>query len=327
MSSRKLHVVTAIANPMRYASRDRLLERWLRKMIDAGTQVTVVELVYDDRITVTDRILDKLAEARVERRHHGVDFVPVRTRDVMWHKEDLINLGFAHLPHDWRYAAWVDADVEFHRPGWDNATIDQLNLHAVVQCWSHAQDLDPQHRPVHGARMAKSFMAAYRDGDVTGSGRYDDHNWHPGYAWAIRRDAYEDLGGLLDVAILGAGDRHMAMSLVGKGHLSYPGKVSDGYKRAVLGWQERAEAHIHRNVGVVDGMITHWWHGPKRNRRYADRWQILVRNHFDPATDLREDRDSRLWRWARTDTPRMRNLRDEVRAYFRARDEDSTEAS
>ena len=42
-----------------------------------------------------------------------------------------------------------------------------------------------------------------------------------------------------------------------------------------------------------------------------------ARNQFDPATDLRLNRNTGLWRWSNMSTARMRNLRDEVRGLLR----------
>jgi len=41
--------------------------------------------------------------------------------------------------------------------------------------------------------------------------------------------------------------------------------------------------------GYVPGVIRHFYHGSKKNRRYADRWQILVRWGYDPETMVRYD--------------------------------------
>src|SRR3954454_817054 len=102
---------------------------------------------------------------------------------------------------------------------------------------------------------------------------------------AVRRD--DALGGLGDFAILGSADRHMAMGLVGKAELSMPGGIHPAYRDQVLGWQGLAEVHLRRNVNYVPGLITHWWHGKKKDRGYQDRWQVLTRWRYDPATDIR----------------------------------------
>jgi hypothetical protein len=83
-------------------------------------------------------------------------------------------------------------------------------------------------------------------------------------------------------------------------------------------WQARAEKYIKRDVGMMDGLLYHYWHGRKADRGYMTRPQILVKHQFNPALDLKRD-----WQgvWALTD--RNIDLRDDIRAYFAARNEDS----
>jgi hypothetical protein len=152
------------------------------------------------------------------------------------------------------------------------------------------------------------------------SQRYDDGNWHPGYAWAIRREAYVALGGLMDFCILGSADRHMALALIGKAALSLHRGCSLAYQKRVLAWEARAERIVRRNVNYVPGLLTHWWHGKKRDRGYVERWQVLAKHDFDPDLDLRRD-------WSQHGllelTDRSPALRDDLRRYLRSRNEDS----
>lgn len=60
----------------------------------------------------------------------------LRTSHEIWLKENSLNLGFARLPPDWKYAAWIDADVTFARPDWACETVHQLQHNPVVQMWS-----------------------------------------------------------------------------------------------------------------------------------------------------------------------------------------------
>ena len=120
------------------------------------------------------------------------------------------------------------------------------------------------------------------------------------------------------MAILGAGDRHMAHALIGTVKKTIHSKLSQAYAQDLIMWESRAEKHIKRNVGYVPGLLLHHWHGKKRDRRYADRWKIIINNNYDPRLDLKEDWQG-LWQL----TDRNFKLRDEIRAYFRARNEDS----
>jgi hypothetical protein len=112
----------------------------------------------------------------------------------------------------------------------------------------------------------------------------------------------------------------MSRALVGRAEESLNPKLSESYKRLVRNWQRRCEEHIKRNVGFIHGTIFHYYHGRLFNRRYQDRWKILLKHDFDPDHDLKKD-----WRGIIALTDTKPALRDEVRKYFRARDEDSTD--
>jgi hypothetical protein len=110
----------------------------------------------------------------------------------------------------------------------------------------------------------------------------------------------------------------MAMSFIGKGRLSYPQGISKGYIESLELWNTRSKKYIRKNVGHLPGLLLHHWHGKKVNRKYKERWQILVDNNYDPEFDLKFDHQG-LYQW----TNRNPNLAYETRDYFRTRNEDS----
>jgi hypothetical protein len=246
----------------------------------------------------------------------------------VWLKENLLNLAIQRLPSNWKYVAWIDADVLFARPNWVHETIHQLQHYAFVQLWSDAVDLDPDHRPIayhtsyawchhHGERPVPPF--GHGHGPYGSGGRRRTvHHYHPGFAWAARRDALDAVGGLIDWAALGAADNHMAQALLGDVENSVHPSIHGSYRRWLIEWQARCDREIKRNVGYVSGLLTHYWHGKKVDRRYWDRWQILARNTFDPELDLKRDAQG-LWQLTR----RNPQLRDDIRTYMRGRNEDS----
>src|SRR5690606_474893 len=122
---------------------------------------------------------------------------------------------------------------------------------------------------------------------------YDKEFGHPGFAWAMTRFAADNMsspmgGPLIDFAILGAGDRHMCLGLVGCMAQTFE-HLNPQYRHALMQWQVRAERWIKRDVGYVKGSIYHFWHGKKKDRGYTDRWKILKDNEFDPMLDLTRD--------------------------------------
>ena len=198
----------------------------------------------------------------------------------VWLKENLINLGVKALPKDWKYVAWIDADLEFLNQNWVQETIRGLQRADVIQLWRTAVNLGPHGEAI---KVDKSFayMFVGSGTDWVASDKYGF--WHPGYAWACTRAAFQKMGGLPDWAILGSGDRHLAMSLAGLGQTSCPGTIHENYKM-MLKLYERGLKNF--KVSWVDGTIIHYWHGSFTDRKYRERWDILVQNSFDPFEDI-----------------------------------------
>jgi hypothetical protein len=85
-----------------------------------------------------------------------------------------------------------------------------------------------------------------------------------------------------------------------------------------MDWQAGA-LKARTNLGYVRGSLLHHWHGPKAARKYVERWSIVVDNDFNPDTDLAYDSQGLLY----LSNPNKTKLRDDLRAYFRQRNEDS----
>lgn len=311
-----LFVLSSVFNSPRWRSRWKLYEDFARMVEHSGAILYTVEVAFGSRDFVVTR-------------PDNPCHLQLRTRDELWHKEDAINLLAQRLPCDWQYVSWVDADVLFLRSDWANETLHQLQHFDVVQMWDTAQDLGPHYETIqkhHGfvhswRNPPPSHKAIHFPPYHGGPGPDGTIEYHPGFAWAFRRDAWEQLGGLLDTAICGAADNHMARGLFGIATKGLPKGLTDGYKSPVVRWQARAERHIQQRVGVVEGQVVHFYHGPKANRRYWDRWKILVECQFDPATDVKRDSQG-LWQLV-TETSRQQRLRQLLHDYFRQRDEDA----
>lgn len=297
----KFHVITMISNPVRYKSRYALFKKFEQHVLEHTPNLWVCELQLGDRpFVITDRC---------NPRH-----IQLRTWDEIWHKENCLNLLIRRLPQDWETVAWLDADIEFIRKDWVEETLHQLQVYKVVQMFETAVDLGPCGQTIN---VHKSFMAQYIKGGCYHP-EHEYHYWHPGFAWAARREAIDDIGGLYDRSILGSGDRNMALSFIGKVDLSYNHRIHPDYRDNLHAYQERALDSINYDVGYVSGSILHAWHGKKRDRRYASRWEILVDHLYSPYRDIKSD-----WQGVYQLTTKKHKLRDAIRHYFRARHEDS----
>jgi hypothetical protein len=315
----KLYVVTAIFNPVRFQSRYRLYKEFEKMVSDAGAVLYTVEVAFGDRpflVTSKDNPCN----------------LQVRTWDELWIKENALNLVINRLPPEAQKIAWIDADLQFARTDWAKETLEQLEHHYVVQMFSHSRNVGPNYEPV-GSEVT-SFAYEYYQFDGEHSrfkgiarkvGDYlmsatGDPKGHPGFAWACRREALDHVGQLIDWGILGANDRHMAFGLIGEIEKSLHPNLSADYRGKCLMWQDRAEKFLRRDIGYVPGMVYHYWHGKISDRRYHDRWKILVDTKYSPDLDLKYDSQGLLQL-----TDRSIALRDGLRAYFRARNEDSVD--
>jgi hypothetical protein len=53
--------------------------------------------------------------------------------------------------------------------------------------------------------------------------------------------------------------------------------VSDGYKKSIIEYEQNFKD---LKFGVINGVIRHYFHGSKKDRKYMKRWQILVKHKY-----------------------------------------------
>lgn len=323
-----LYVIAVITNPIRFNSRYKLFKEFAERIRHSKHAVLyVVEMAFGQR---------PWEVTHPNNPHH----IQVRGSTELWQKENLVNIGLQHLPKDWEYVAWIDADVAFNRNDWAEETVHQLQHYKIVQMFNKAIDLSPTFEPI---LTHTSFGYAYVNGlDIKRHSPTEDSggyaggkksalvptpkpnsqagsNHHPGYAWAARREVLDRIGGLPEYALLGSGDWHMACSFIGQTPLSFHPGMTEPYTNKLLRFQSLCELVARREIGYVDQSLFHYWHGKKKDRGYEDRWKILQRNQYNPDLDI--VRDTRGVIHLAPDC--KHDLRDGLKRYFRSRNEDS----
>jgi hypothetical protein len=324
-----LYVITAVSNTQRFKSRWKLYRRfpatWKRPARSSSpSRPTSASGPTRSRTSRRRRVVAlraRLRQAAPLRQGQRAGRALVQGEPAQ-HRPRAADAG---LP-DAKYIAWIDHDVVFARPNWVGETIHQLQHYAFLQMWSEAQDLGPTYET---SKKHRGFMACYQDGIPWEPGLYGSEgtggcpmNWHPGFAWAARREALDAVGGLIDFGILGAGDRHMACALVCRLEDSVAPGLHPEYIDRLAEWQFRAERNVRLNVGCMSGLLLHYWHGKKKDRRYMDRWQILVKHQYRPSTDIKPNSQG-LYQLCDHGDIRSAQLRDDIRRYFSQRNEDS----
>jgi hypothetical protein len=206
--------------------------------------------------------------------------IKVATKCQVWLKENIINMASTHLPPNWKYISWIDADILFLNENWVQDTKESLEYYDIVQMFHTVVNMGPRGEAM---KTDKSFgyMHARSGTAYTPSDKYGF--WHPGYAWACTRATWNKMGCLLDWAILGSADRHMALAWIGRVESSRPGNIHPTYIRLLLEFQAKCKGF---RLGNIDGTILHEWHGRLEDRKYKERWDILTRHNFDPLKDI-----------------------------------------
>ena len=298
----KLNVIIVISNPCLYAKRYILLKEFVKRIEEEEEHVNlfIVEMIYENqKFIVTDK----------KNKNH----LQVKTDVPIWHKENMINLAVKYLlPSNYKAFAWVDADVEFENNSWAMDTLKILNgCKDVVQLFSHCVDMSNENTNLN---IFNSFGYSFnKEKKFTTKGQ--DY-WHPGYAWAITKKAYDKIGGIYDKGILGSGDSIMALAFINKAESMNNINYSDDYNNSMLEYQLKASK---LRLGYVPGVIRHYYHGSKKNRQYTERWKLLMKYNYSPIEHLTYDKQGIL---IPTETFPF-DFKEDIMNYFKERKEDN----
>jgi hypothetical protein len=297
----KLNVILVVSNPCLYKRRYNLLIEFVQRIEEEeeNVELYIVEMIYkNQKFAVTDKKNPK--------------HLQLHSETPIWHKENMINLGVKYLlPSNYKAFAWIDADIEFENNNWALDTLKILNgSKDIVQIFSHCVDMDKDNTTLN---LFQSFGYNYNKNKKYSSIKLD--YWHPGFAWAITRKSYEKIGGLFQTGILGSGDNVIAQSIIGTVNRIINEKYSDDYKNAMLDYQKKVK---NLRLGYVPGVIRHYYHGKKGNRKYVERNEIIIKHNYSPKVHLIEDEKGIL-----IPTDNFTEIfKEDIMNYFRERKED-----
>lgn len=326
----KFWVVTPYFNSVQHQTRPLNYWRFMKMCEAAGVNVLTVEVAFGNRpFEVTSK--------------DNPNHVQLRSQQEFFMKEVIINQGVRYLVQQHpelvtssdAIVAWIDSDCAPVAPPreWFEKTKEALDHHKIVQMFEWLIELGPDYQVINGPH--RGFMANYvnngrkipkkcsQKGKDSESGYGHPSLGGPGLAWAARLSTLTEMGMLLDICILGAGDWWMAHSMLG---LVDPEaneiKRMPEYGNMILQYQERCDKYVKRDVGYVKMTVYHWFHGVKEGSRfYGTRGQILIRNKYNPLTDLKVDAQG-IYQ-IETKSDRQVVLKDDCRIYIHTRNEDS----
>jgi len=226
-----------------------------------------------------------------------------RSKSSLFYKERLFNLLDPLIPEQYTKLVFIDADIIFSDPNWLDLISKKLEDTDIIQPFKAAFYLGANLQTVEN--RINSFMYESRNGTINKTS-------HPGFAWALRRDYFQKIGGFFDKAILGSGDTFLAYGLFKYFEPSYK-FIGSKFKL----YQEKAFA-IPKRMGFLDIGIYHLNHGLIRERNYYGRHTIPKLLNIIKWEDIIDE------------TGEMYEIKDlavnnHIKMYFLSRNEDSIE--
>lgn len=293
-------VLLAFYNPVPFK---RILKniRYIMKCLrDVGIPYFVAECVFEGR-------RPQLPDADLH----------VRSNSFMFYKEQLLNLLERKVPAKYTKLVFLDADILFDAPDWLNQISVKLNVVDILQPFQEACWLTPDNTRIRNKKYSYGYAIVNKLAGKPG----ELHSYHPGFAWAMRRDVFRAIGGFYPRSIVGNGDMMFTLNL-------FADAVPEVFRRdhnvpdcIVEGWEAyhaRFKA-VGPSVGFLALKALHLFHGLTEQRQYKTRykdvgdylkgdWSEIVELNADGLTEFRG--------------PAAAEASAAVQDYFRRRNED-----
>lgn len=215
------------------------------------------------------------------------------SEQCLWQKERVINYAAKHLTDDYKYIAYVDADLLFTDPNWISKTKDKLgNKNTVVQPYSNIRYLPKGHTKYQGVMLESLPSLSKQVLDLGGNDAYVSKyltnsvaHGVPGGAWAMSLDDLRSRP-IYDLSIVGGADSVQSFMFLGlpvgtakKRHTHLAPDI-EAMEQSYSKWMG------YRDIACVDQDLMHINHGSFCNRQYGSRY--AVSNLINISTDLEE---------------------------------------
>ena len=202
----------------------------------------LLELLYEDRQPQIDA--SRFKECTI--------LNPVHSSSYMFHKENLWMIMSKRLPDKYTKIAFLDGDVLFESPlRWAHKVSLSLDTHDVVHPFSepHRQSGCKDEVPDRNKRLSVAR---------------DKKNGHEGFGIAVVR-SWLNTYPLNETCLVGSGDSYTLGKTTPKQTVTYCARDEIHYLRY----------HI-KDLGYVDEIGVHLFHGETKNRLYSDRHKLFA---------------------------------------------------
>jgi len=247
----------------------------------------------------------------------------VRTENLLWHKESLLNKVIAELPPQFKYVFWVDADVLFTNRNWIPESVEKLRGEArILQPFEYCvhlnkdedkPDFDLSKERINASKFNRhpqvwrSFCANYATTEFSDCSDYNKHG-HVGFAYGARREVLEKCP-LYDRCLIGGADHIIAHAAAGHiPHNCITKAFADDIDE-VNDWSRDFFKVVQGKIDYTPGDLFHIWHGDTDRRQYLKR----IKDFTPENKEIRHKDENGLYVTGKEDSPY-------IKEYFRNRE-------
>ena len=185
----------------------------------------------------------------------------VSSNSFMFHKENLYKVLESKIPRRYTKLAFLDCDVLFPDTEWYFKVSKLLDTHDVVQPFEDAVWMDLTYTKKMLRRKSVLFLQT----------PLWDFQYHPGFAWCMRRDWFKRVG-FFEYAVSGSGDTLSVSAWMNK---TFPRNFQSLPKALVGEYARYRKLPVPRITYLKGVVIYHLYHGARANRKYAERHKML----------------------------------------------------
>ena len=216
----------------------------------------------------------------------------------IWIKENLIDLAFKnHLPQNWQYACWIDADSIILDKNFVKKTISLLKKNDIIQMFNFAFNkkyLKPDQNnsetlfidPLEIGYI--NFHISFKEISICENNyHFDKIQKHTGFGWGLNKNFYKKISDIIDFNVIGGGDRLIAkcitQNLKRNERLDGRNFVEIYSKKYLKQINVLYKKFKNCKFSYLDSFLLHLSHGDVISKQYNKRHQILKKYKFDKS--------------------------------------------
>lgn len=204
-------------------------------------------------------------------------------------KENLLNILIDSLSSKYEYIMWIDADTLIYHENFAEHILKELKTKHIVQPCKLLSYLSDKNA------ICKIFPSIAYTNETNHSCKGIINSAFPGLVWAARRELISLAGGLYDKAIAGGGDCAWSKIIYNDTNNDNVKNWSSNMQQDVNNCTKSLHCKVRDiDVGYIDTVMYHLYHGERQHRQYSKRHEILKKVNYNPKSHIKYNANGTL---------------------------------